>query len=287
MQTNLPNKTTFIPSPPVNEHEIFRAMQLYPDNAKVYHPHGTIDATSVFWLNKLHPNALNFAAFVDPKASEPLVLSKRILGDIQKLAWKFDVNRIITSDYAPQHTFNQWLTHQGFRLTEKAVQPTLRLSEVTIPEPDKPLDGQLLTAAQLLTQENLWQQIAQSSLSHYQAQHPNNPVANISLNDWQQLLSANLIPQAPVVLLDADNHFESTCFLYQQAKGQAMLNYPAEANNGKLMVLVNAQLHWLKSHYQAVTLSLSSNDHLGLQIYHEFLFENSPVYETYMKIVQH
>ena len=65
MRAILPNKTEFIPHAPQNEHEIFMAMRTYPDNVKVYHPHGSIDATSVFWHNKLHPNALNFAVYVD------------------------------------------------------------------------------------------------------------------------------------------------------------------------------------------------------------------------------
>lgn len=42
MQANLPNKTTFIPTLPINEHQIFRAMRTYPDNVKVYHPHGAL-----------------------------------------------------------------------------------------------------------------------------------------------------------------------------------------------------------------------------------------------------
>lgn len=67
MRPILPNKTEFVPHAPENEHEIFSGMRTYPDNVKVYHPHGTIDATSVFWHNKLHPNALNFACMLIPK----------------------------------------------------------------------------------------------------------------------------------------------------------------------------------------------------------------------------
>lgn len=132
MSPILPNKTEFIPQAPANEHEIFMAMRTYPDNVKVYHPHGRIDATSVFWHNKLHPTTQNFAVYVDPKATEQTVLFPRILGDIEKLAWKFSNNQMITRDYVPQHPFNQWLQTKRFRLVDTVLTAELATDQLNL-----------------------------------------------------------------------------------------------------------------------------------------------------------
>lgn len=285
--SHLPNKTTFIPTPPHNEHEIFQAMRLYPDNAKIYHPHRRIDATSVFWLNKLHPAALNFAAFVDPKADDQLGLSNRILVDIHQLAWKFNVDRIITRDYAPQHPFNKWLVAQGFRLTEKMTEPFLSLSAFKTNPPSILTTNRLVTASQLLAQQKLWQQVAQISLTHYRQDHPNNPVGEITLADWQALLRNQLIEQVPTVLLDDQGKLASYCLTYRSSK-RAILGEFDEVQSGALLTLIHIQLAWLATHeseVKSVALRLKSANQLGLQLYHHFDFDNSPVYETYMQLI--
>lgn len=287
MQANLPNKTTFIPTLPINEHQIFRAMRTYPDNVKVYHPRGRIDATSVFWLNKFQPNALNFAAFIDPKAAEPLALAKRILADINKLAWKFDVDRIITSDYAPQHAFNKWLPTQGFKRVEKATEPQLRLSEVQLEAPSTAITTRLLTSAELVNNQALWNEVATTAFMHYRSAHQSNPVGDISLSTWQALLVAKLVMQAPAVLLDDQGSLASYCLIYQPTAGEVTLDHFGETQPGNLLSLTAAQFFWLESRFQTITLNLSATDKLGLQIYRNFPFNKNAVYESYLKITQY
>lgn len=287
MRPNLPNKTIFIPTLPINEHEVFRAMRTYPDNVKVYHPHGRIDATSVFWLNKFQPNVLNFAAFIDPKAGEPLTLAKRILADINKLAWKFDVDRIITSDYAPQHAFNKWLPTQGFKQIEKVTEPQLRLSEVQLKAPGTAITTRLLTSAELVNHPALWNEVATTALTHYRSAHQNNPVSDIPLSTWQALLAAKLVMQAPAVLLDDQGSLASYCLIYQPTADRVTLNHFGETQPGNLLSLTAAQVCWLESRFQTITLNLSATDKSGLQIYRNFPFNKSAVYESYLKITQY
>lgn len=170
MRPILPNKTEFIPHAPANEHEIFMAMRTYPDNVKVYHPHGRIDATSVFWHNKLHPNALNFAVYVDPKATDQDILFKRILDDIEKLAWKFSDDRMITRDYAPQHPFNKWLTSRHFRLVNSEMTADLPLGKLSLGNANQPQNIELISFGKLFQQPDLSKTVLETSQAEYRNQ---------------------------------------------------------------------------------------------------------------------
>nr|WP_252893128.1 hypothetical protein [Lentilactobacillus otakiensis] len=221
MRPILPNKTEFIPHAPQNEHEIFMAMRTYPDNVKVYHPHGQIDATSVFWHNKLHPNALNFAVYVDPKATEQPILFKRVLGDIQKLAWKFSDDRMITRDYAPQHPFNNWLTRRQFQLVKSTFTANLEMRGLSLSQGST--SQAVKTFAEISSDAALYQHVLQKSMAEYSGKPTFNPAIGVPIDDWQALISHNQIVDAPFAVMDQNDTLTAFSFLYQLDQAPPLL----------------------------------------------------------------
>lgn len=280
MQPILPNKTEFIPHAQQNEHEIFVAMRTYPDNVKVYHPHGQIDATSVFWHNQLHPNTLNFAVYVDPKATEQELLFKRVLGDIKKLAWKFSDDLMITRDYAPQHPFNQWLKRQKFRLVKSTFTASLELSELSL-NPSLPTNDSK-TFAEISSDNDLYQLILRKSMAEYTETAAPNPTISISIDDWRALISHGQIANAPFAVMDQNGDLAAFNFLYQIDQDTATLGMMSANHADSLNALLNQQLNWLQNHFQALVGEFSTDSKLDMKILQSLPFVNVHKYETYM-----
>ncbi|GAA2981704.1 hypothetical protein [Lentilactobacillus parakefiri] len=281
MRPILPNKTEFVPHAPENEHEIFSGMRTYPDNVKVYHPHGTIDATSVFWHNKLHPNALNFAVYVDPKATERAILFQRVYTDIQKLAWKFDDDRMITRDYAPQHPFNQWLSTRGFHLVQTKLIATVDLIGLSLGNPVGP--GTLKTFAEISRQDQLYQHILGQSMSQYAGKPAFNPAITISLPDWSALISHRQMSTAPFALIQ-DGHLAAFSFLYDFDDRSVELGQMNGVNASALNRLLNQQLKWLQDHDQILAGEFEMANRLEMKIFQSLPFKDVNKYEAYMRL---
>lgn len=284
MQPILPNKTEFIPHPPANEHEIFMAMRTYPDNVKVYHPHGRIDATSVFWHNKLHPNALNFAVYVDPKATEQSILFKRVLDDIEKLAWKFSDDRMITRDYTPQHPFNQWLTAKHFRLVNTELTAELTLATLSLGEISRPAEGKLLTFSELSKQSDLYKSLLTASQAEYDRQQSFNPAVSIPPADWEVLISHNQLQAAPFAVLDDHNQIAAFSYLYKVDQQTAELGMQYGTHAQSLNTLLNLQLKWLQAHYKDLNGAFQMHSKLDMKIFQSLPFVDVNKYETYMRL---
>lgn len=281
MRAILPNKTEFIPHAPQNEHEIFMAMQTYPDNVKVYHPHGSIDATSVFWHNKLHPNALNFAVYVNPKATEQDVLFQRVYDDIEKLAWKFDDDRMITRDYAPQHPFNQWLTTKHFRLVQTALTATVGLGSLSLNAPVA--SGALKTFAEASSQDSLYQPVLERSMREYAGKPTFNPAITMLLPDWSALISHRQISTAPFALIQ-DDQLVAFSFLYDLGDHSVELGQMNATNAQALNELLNRQLQWLQNNYQTLAGEFEMANRLEMKIFQSLPFKDVNKYETYMRL---
>ncbi|WP_375686920.1 hypothetical protein [Lentilactobacillus kefiri] len=284
MRPILPNKTEFIPHAPANEHEIFMAMRTYPDNVKVYHPHGRIDATSVFWHNKLHPNALNFAVYVDPKATDQDILFKRILDDIEKLAWKFSDDRMITRDYAPQHPFNKWLTSRHFRLVNSEMTADLPLGKLSLGNANQPQNIELISFGKLFQQPDLSKTVLETSQAEYRNQQSFNPAAPVAQTDWDVLVSHNAIQTCPFAVLDNDHSIAAFSFLYKIDDKTAQLGIMYGTDTNSLNTLLNQQLQWLQSHYQTLTGEFQMRSKLDMKIFQSLPFAEVNKYETYMRL---
>ncbi|KRK87057.1 hypothetical protein [Lentilactobacillus sunkii] len=284
MQPILPNKTEFIPRPPANEHEIFMAMRTYPDNVKVYHPHGHIDATSVFWHNKLHPNALSFAVYVDPQATEQNVLFKRVLDDIEKLAWKFSDDRMITRDYAPQHPFNKWLSSRRFHLVNTELTAELPLANLSLGKISQPADGTLLSAGELSKQPDLYKSVLTTSQEEYDHQQTFNPAISIPQADWKVLMSHDQLQEAPFAILGDHHQIAAFSFLYKVDQQTAELGMMYGTNANSLNSLLNLQLQWLQGHYKTLNGTFQMHSKLDMKIFQSLPFVDVNKYETYVRL---
>lgn len=281
MTIQLPTKSFFIPQPP-DDREIFWAMQRYPDNVKVYHPHGSIDGTSVFWHNQLQPNALNFAAYVDPQAPDQSALFKRILNDLNKLADKFSDQQLITSDYAPQHAFNQWLTTQGFQLAQTLHLATVATKELPAAEtaPEKAIT--VLSVADL-KKAGLFEQFLSISLQAFQAQAVIRPATNLSKTAWQALICRQLILEIPSVAIDDNHQIMALSLAHQPVSGSAELRLVTGTNQLANQQLWAYQTKWLKTQVTTVSTYFQSADLLGQGIEQRLGQPRFTTYETYIQ----
>lgn len=283
MSPILPNKTEFIPQAPANEHEIFMAMRTYPDNVKVYHPHGRIDATSVFWHNKLHPTTQNFAVYVDPKATEQTVLFPRILGDIEKLAWKFSNNQMITCDYVPQHPFNQWLQTKRFRLVDTVLTAELATNQLNLKQTVQLNKNRILSFSQLMAQPTLLKRVLKQSLNDYRGQQRYDPAIAIPLADWQALISDKVVLDAPSVLLD-DGGKPAAYSLLSGTSENIRLGLMSGNTAKGLNQLLNTQLAWIKNNSKNLSGYFHTNRQLDMKIIKSLPFNIENRYETLKRL---
>lgn len=282
MTIQLPTKSFFIPQPP-DDREIFWAMQRYPDNVKVYHPHGSIDGTSVFWHNRLWPNILFFAVYVDPKAMNRHFLFHRILDDLTKLAGKFSDKHLVTSDYNPQHDFNQWLHQQGFTLMDKVHCATLNPDGLRITTQNFPTSTQELTVGEALNHPELLSQLLTMSWQAYQDDHPSLSPATVSTHDWQALLLPELVSDIPSLLVNDSGNLITISLLAKSTQTAGKLWLVNESTPGAANRLFANQVTWLKSHQRSLSIYLPQATLKLLGLTEQMAMLKTTTYENFLQ----
>lgn len=242
--------------------------------------------TSTYWINDFHPTALNFAAYLSPKITlaEQNQFFNQMITDIEQVARKKQKKALITYDYAPQLVFNTLATDNGFHLIRTTVMPKMSLAKAL--EQTKAIkiasDFELLSLTALKKCPEQLTELAQQSYIDYQENHRANPVADLSLEEWQEVIYADQLLDAPLALR-VKNQLAAYCFTFEDHPHELTWGWMGAVKPELLEFLQQRQLSWAQEKYQTLTGEFDSTDKLATRTYRNYAFELCPVYETYLK----
>ncbi|WP_279082386.1 hypothetical protein [Lactobacillus apis] len=240
---------------------------------------------STYWKNGFHPYSLSFAAYLSPNfsAAELERVYLQIVADLTKKAQQENCQALITYDYAPQLLFNFLAQDDGFNLIRKTVEPKMSLqSAMEGLKSIKKSNLKVITLRQLQHDSEMRKKIAQISFRDYQRNHLANPVAEIPLAEWDNMVFAEQLEDAPLALVSM-NQIEAYCFSFEDNPKQLTLGWMGAGDLSRLMELQQILLLWANNKFQVLAGEFDSSEQLAMTAYQQYAFELCPVYETYLK----
>lgn len=269
----------------IENREIKTATKQYPQNVRTYCLGNKIVGISTYWKNGFHPYSLSFAAYLSPNfsAAELERVYLQIVADLTKKAQQENCQALITYDYAPQLLFNFLAQDDGFNLIRKTVEPKMSLqSAMEGLTPIKKSNLKAITLRQLQYDSDMREKIAQISFRDYQGNHLANPVAEIPLTEWDNMVFADQLEDAPLALVSM-NQIEAYCFSFEDNPKELTLGWMGAGDLSRLMELQQILLLWANKNFQVLSGEFDSTDQLSMKTYQQYAFELCPVYETYLK----
>lgn len=249
---------------------------------------GKTIGTSTYWINDFHPTALNFAAYLSPQVAlaEQERLFQQMIKELEQVARKMQKKALITYDYAPQLVFNTLAKDNGFHLIRTTVMPKMPLSSAL--DQTKAIkiasDFELISLTALKKCPEQLAELTRQSYADYQENHRANPVADLSLEKWQEVIYADQLLDAPLVLR-VKNQLAAYCFTFEDHPHELTWGWMGAVKPELLDFLQQRQLSWAQAKYQTLTGEFDSTDKLATRTYRNYAFELCPVYETYLKNV--
>ncbi|WP_278952785.1 hypothetical protein [Lactobacillus apis] len=240
---------------------------------------------STYWKKEFHPYSLSFAAYLSPdfSAAELERVYLQIVADLTKKAQQENCQALITYDYAPQLLFNFLAQDDGFNLIRKTVEPKMSLqSAMEGLTPIKKSNLKAITLRQVQLDSEMREKIAQISFRDYQRNHLANPVAKIPLAEWDNMVFADQLEDAPLALVSM-NQIEAYCFSFEDNPKELTLGWMGAGDLSRLMELQQILLLWANKNFQVLAGEFDSTDQLSMKTYQQYAFELCPVYETYLK----
>ena len=269
----------------IEDREIKTATKQYPQNVRTYCLGNKKVGISTYWKNEFHPYSLSFAAYLSPNfsAAELERVYLQIVADLTKKAQQENCQALITYDYAPQLLFNFLAQDDGFNLIRKTVEPKMSLqSAMEGLTPIKKSNLKAITLRQLQYDSDMREKIAQISFRDYQRNHLANPVAEIPLTEWDNMVFADQLEDAPLALVSM-NQIEAYCFSFEDNPKELTLGWMGAGDLSRLMELQQILLLWANKNFQVLSGEFDSTDQLSMKTYQQYAFELCPVYETYLK----
>lgn len=269
----------------IEDREIKTATKQYPQNVRTYYLGNKIVGISTYWKNGFHPYSLSFAAYLSPNfsAAELERVYLQIVADLTKKAQQENCQALITYDYAPQLLFNFLAQDAGFNLIRKTVEPKMSVqSAMEGLAPLKKSNLKAITLRQLQHDSEMRKKIAQISFRDYQRNHLANPVAEIPLAEWDNMVFAEQLEDAPLALVSM-NQIEAYCFSFEDNPKELTLGWMGAGDLSRLMELQQILLLWANKNFQVLSGEFDSTEQLAMKTYQQYAFELCPVYETYLK----
>lgn len=269
----------------IEDREIKTATKQYPQNVRTYYLGNKIVGISTYWKNGFHPYSLSFAAYLSPNfsAAELERVYLQIVADLTKKAQQENCQALITYDYAPQLLFNFLAQDDGFNLIRKTIEPKMSLqSAIEGLAPLKKSNLKVITLRQLQHDSEMRKKIAQISFRDYQRNHLANPVAEIPLAEWDNMVFAEQLEDAPLALVSM-NQIEAYCFSFEDNPKELTLGWMGAGDLSRLMELQQILLLWANKNFQVLAGEFDSTEQLAMKTYQQYAFELCPVYETYLK----
>jgi len=230
------------------------------------------------WTNALHPHALYFAGYVDPTSSNFTSISQQILTDVTQQALSGHHQSLITRDFAPQHPFNLWLTKHEFYLIRTTYLPQLTLTTTGLPD----AHATVLSAAQVLANPKLCQQLSAWAYQDYAQTHLNKPVISQSPEAWQARIFRDQILEAPLALM-VNEHLEAWLFSFADSPTSVAIAWPGERHSGQLDHLLPVILNWLQRQFHTLTGEFDTTDPLAMHLQSRLPFPPTAAYMTYQR----
>lgn len=244
------------------------------------------------WINKTHPKSLYFTITVFPKYRR-LGVGKTLYKHIISLNSKHKyLQSSIWNDNYSGKAFIQYL---GFYLYRKTFEPILELDKISqseISQEIRILDNYQIKTVDEIKNTRSYPKLIELSRESYRISHLDNPMASISLKDWQETFESGLLEEGAFVLED-DGKIIAFTNMHKISESVAELGWRGvdldhkDNGNSIILALTYKQIEFAKkSQFISLKAEIDTTDESAFEVFKKLPFRTEePIWLSYQKLI--
>jgi len=237
------------------------------------------------WENPFHPEGTYFRILTEPEYTTDR-MKKSLFYKIREEADRGQP--FITSVVETAISSRDFYEKNGFKEIRRTYMPTLVVGEIVDSLEAKELkENKLKTLADILHEENKFTQLTQLVKENYEASHYVNPVKDMSLEEWKDIMvTDDILTDGSFILFNESGEVIAYSFLHQSENNDTYeLGWCGGASidrTGSLPYLVGRQINYARERdVQYILGEFDTTDPFGMEVMRTFTFKPFPAWITY------
>ncbi len=235
------------------------------------------------WVNRFHPKSLYFTISVFPRYRK-LGVGKALYEQILSLNSKHKY--LHASIWSSNDSGRGFLEHLGFRLYRKTFEPSLELSYISQSEINQRTrvseNYRIKTVSEIKNTKN-YPELIKLSRECYRISHLDNPMADISIKEWQEIFESDLLEEGSFVLED-DGKIIAFTNMHKTSESVAELGWRGvdfdykDESSSIILALTYKQIEFAKkAQFKNITAEIDSTDKLAFELFNNLPFKSKEV----------
>lgn len=237
------------------------------------------------WENPFHPEATYFKTLTKPEYATERI-KKKFFHKIREEADRGQP--FITSVIETAISSRDFYEKNGFKEIRRTFMPTLAVEEIIDSLTAKELkEGIIKNLDEIFAEEYSFTQLADLVKNNYEASHYVNPVKEMSVEEWKELIAADdILRDGSFILFNDEGEIIAYSFLHQsENKDTFELGWCGGASfdrAGALPYLVGKQINYAREENVDYILGeFDTTDPFGMEVMRTFTFRPFPAWISY------
>lgn len=240
------------------------------------------------WRSNYHEYSMNFRLF-----SNPSYVAYEIEKELLKQLETKEINLPLkTSIWEASVTLKQLYEKEQFKEIRRTYMPSLELEMIIEDKKYKKITDsyQVKTLKEIQSINSLMRDLSIIVKRNYEETHRIDPISNLDLEKWQELILAeDIVGYGSYVLLDDEsNEILAYTFLHESDSKDAYelgwCGSSSQLNKQLIIYLVCEQIKFAtKQNVKTLIGEFDTTDHFAMEVFKSFPFKMTPTWITFMK----
>lgn len=237
------------------------------------------------WENPFHPEATYFKILTEAEYATERI-KKTFFHKIREEADRGQA--FITSVIETAISSRDFYEKNGFKEIRRTFMPSLVVEEILDSLVAKELkEGKIKSLAEVLEEEYSFSQLADLVKNNYEASHYVNPVKEMSVEEWKELITAeDILKEGSFILFNDEGEVIAYSFLHRSENEDTLeLGWCGGSSfdrAGALPYLVGKQINYARERdVQYILGEFDTTDPFGMEVMRTFTFRPFPAWISY------
>lgn len=241
----------------------------------------------IAWKSSMHPNCIYFHMVVNP-LYQSLPVQEKLFDKVDSLETRLPLQ---TSLWETTIGTTEFLESKDFQVLRKTYMPQLSVRECSSLTAPIITHGKLNRLREITSDENLLNKLVQLVKYNYEQTHLGNPITELSISNWKQLILADDCDlEGSYVLVDpAGTEILAYSFIHSSGNRDTLeLGWCGSLEEDSISLipqLVLHQIQYAREHgYEFLEGEFDTTSQYAMQVLRTIPFPPCPAWVTYQKI---
>ncbi|SHF99044.1 hypothetical protein [Ornithinibacillus halophilus] len=238
------------------------------------------------WKSSFHPYCTYFRILGNPLYNS-LNIEEQLLSKVKEL--KPEDFPLQTSAWETSNNLINIYTNNGFKEIRRTYLPTLEVSNLGEYNLNIRNNYQIKTLEEVLSDEMFMEELTLLVKRIYEQTHLVNPVADINLDKWQELILDDVVQNGSYIYVDEnENNIMAYAFLHESDKSDSLdlgwVGAIDKEHKQLIPQLVLNQIEYANKHnFHFIMGEFDTTDEYAMEVLNHFPFAPSPTWITFQK----